>query len=302
MVKVLTARGRGTSLPIGPVYFTRDYVKRGFFKDKTYPQGRRGVVLEEHTLLGKVTHVDLRLPDGEYLLEVPIDYVSLPPAATGRRIVRWGAIAAGVVAAAVVGYSNIAGGGSSTGGRSIVTPTTSSATSLRSPTRSESTGRSSFTPAQKKLLDYVDYAHDRCEPLGISDSRLRPKLVTALRCDPKSQRPDYVDYLQYPTKRAMESAFNKYARNPGSSGCTSSEADPDSTTETFDHGGAIVWKDETDQTKYKGACFTCGGVRLGVWYDMDFWHDEEEPWILYRAGSTTMTYSKLSHWMTDPFR
>jgi hypothetical protein len=79
MVKVLTARGRGTSLPIGPVYFTRDYVKRGFFKDKTYPQGRRGVVLEEHTLLGKVTHVDLRLPDGEYLLEVPIDYIRAEP-------------------------------------------------------------------------------------------------------------------------------------------------------------------------------------------------------------------------------
>jgi hypothetical protein len=60
---------------LGPVYFTRDYVWRGFFKDKTYPQGRRGVVLEEHTLLGKVTHVDLRLPDGEFLCEVPIDYI-----------------------------------------------------------------------------------------------------------------------------------------------------------------------------------------------------------------------------------
>jgi hypothetical protein len=194
----------------------------------------------------------------------------------------------------VVGYSAIAGAGSSTGGRSTVTPTTSSATSAPSPTRPKSTRRSSFTPAQKKLLHSVHHAHDRCEPLGISDPRLRPKLVTALRCDPKSQRPDYVDYLQYPTKRAMESAFNKYARSPGSSGCTSSEADPDSTTETVDHGGAIVWKDETDQTKYKGACFTRGGVRLGVWYDMDFWHDEEEPWILYRAGSKTMTTPNFS--------
>jgi hypothetical protein len=85
MVKVIVGGGKPRKIPFGPVYFTRDYVKRGFFKDKTYPQGRRGVVLEEHTLLGKVTHVDLRLPDGEYLLEVPIDYVSLPPAATGRR-------------------------------------------------------------------------------------------------------------------------------------------------------------------------------------------------------------------------
>jgi hypothetical protein len=302
MVKVLTARGRGTSLPIGPVYFTRDYVRRGFFKDKEYPQGSRGVVLRTHKFLWRETHVDLRLPDGEYLLEVPIDYVSLPPAATGRRSVGWGAIAAGVVAVVVVGYSDIAGAGSSTGGRSTVTPTTSSATSAPSPTRPKSTRRSSFTPAQKKLLHSVHHAHDRCEPLGISDPRLRPKLVTALRCDPKSQRPDYLDYLQYPTKRAMESVFKKYARNPGSSGCTSSEADPDSTTETVDHRCAIVWEDETDQTKYKGACFTRGGVRLCIWYDMDFSNDEEEPWILHTAGSKTMTYSKLSHWMTDPFR
>jgi hypothetical protein len=75
MVKVLTGGGKG-KIPIGPVYFTRDYVRRGFLcKDKSYPQGRRGVVLREHTLLGRVTHVDLRLPDGEFLLEVPIDYI-----------------------------------------------------------------------------------------------------------------------------------------------------------------------------------------------------------------------------------
>jgi hypothetical protein len=65
--------------PIWPVNFTRDYVRRGFFKDKTYPQGRRRVVLEEHTLLGKVTHVDLRLPDGEFLFEVPVDYIKAEP-------------------------------------------------------------------------------------------------------------------------------------------------------------------------------------------------------------------------------
>lgn len=76
MVKVLTGGGKG-KIPIGPVYFTRDYVKPGSLlcKSKTYPQGRRGVVLREHTLLGRVTHVDLRLPDGEFLLEVPIDYI-----------------------------------------------------------------------------------------------------------------------------------------------------------------------------------------------------------------------------------
>jgi hypothetical protein len=38
-------------------------------------RGRRGVP----TLLGKVMHVDLRLPDGEFLFEVPIDYIRAEP-------------------------------------------------------------------------------------------------------------------------------------------------------------------------------------------------------------------------------
>ena len=80
MVKVIVGGGKPRKIPFGPVYFTRDYVKRGFLcKDKTYPPGRRGVVLQEHTLLGKVTHVDLRLPDGEFLFEVPIDYIRAEP-------------------------------------------------------------------------------------------------------------------------------------------------------------------------------------------------------------------------------
>jgi hypothetical protein len=80
MVKVIVGGGKPRKIPFGPVYFTRDYVKHGFLcKDKTYSQGRRGVVLKEHTLLGKVTHVDLRLPDGEFLFEVPIDYIRAEP-------------------------------------------------------------------------------------------------------------------------------------------------------------------------------------------------------------------------------
>jgi hypothetical protein len=55
MVKVLTA-GK-SSIPIGPVYFTRDYVRRGFLSNKKYMQGARGVVLRVHTLLGRPTHV-----------------------------------------------------------------------------------------------------------------------------------------------------------------------------------------------------------------------------------------------------
>jgi hypothetical protein len=61
----------GDKIPFGPVYFTKDYVHQG--SKKTYPQGRRAVVLREHTLLGQVTHLDVRLPDGEFLREVPID-------------------------------------------------------------------------------------------------------------------------------------------------------------------------------------------------------------------------------------
>ena len=77
MVKVIVG-GKPRKIPFGPAYL-RDYVTHGFFKDKTYPQGRRGVVLQEHTFLGKVTHVDLRLPDGEFLFEVPVDYIKAEP-------------------------------------------------------------------------------------------------------------------------------------------------------------------------------------------------------------------------------
>jgi hypothetical protein len=59
-------------IPIGPVYFTKDYVEPGFLRDKRYPRGSRGVVLRVHK---RVTHVDLRLPDGELLRTVPIDYI-----------------------------------------------------------------------------------------------------------------------------------------------------------------------------------------------------------------------------------
>jgi hypothetical protein len=46
---------------------------------KKIPAGGRGVVLQVHKFLGRPTHVDLRLPDGEYLLEVPIDYIKAEP-------------------------------------------------------------------------------------------------------------------------------------------------------------------------------------------------------------------------------
>jgi hypothetical protein len=48
---------------------------RSFLTSKTYHQGGRGVVLRSHKFLGRETHMDLRLPDGKFLLEVPIDFV-----------------------------------------------------------------------------------------------------------------------------------------------------------------------------------------------------------------------------------
>jgi hypothetical protein len=62
-------------IPIGPIYFAKDYVQQSLLSNKTYPQGRRAVVLRAHEVRGQVTHVDLRLPDGEFLRNVPIDYI-----------------------------------------------------------------------------------------------------------------------------------------------------------------------------------------------------------------------------------
>jgi hypothetical protein len=46
------------------------------FLTKRYSQGARGVIIRTHKFLWRQTHVDLRLPNGDYLLEVPIDYIS----------------------------------------------------------------------------------------------------------------------------------------------------------------------------------------------------------------------------------
>jgi hypothetical protein len=59
----------------GPIVFTKDYVKHGFISKTTYKQGVSGLITRTHTgLLGGVTHVDVRLQNGEFLREVPIDY------------------------------------------------------------------------------------------------------------------------------------------------------------------------------------------------------------------------------------
>jgi len=60
----------------GSIVFTRDYVKERLLSNKkTYPQGTTGIITKIHKgpLCG-ITHLDVRLPKGEFLRVVPIDY------------------------------------------------------------------------------------------------------------------------------------------------------------------------------------------------------------------------------------
>jgi hypothetical protein len=58
-----------------PVVFTREYVKHTLLSKKTYTQGTTGLITRPHKgPLGGITHVDVRLPDGEFVREVPVDY------------------------------------------------------------------------------------------------------------------------------------------------------------------------------------------------------------------------------------
>jgi hypothetical protein len=77
MVAILV-KGKGGTLPPEPVVFTKDYVKHRLLSTKKYPQGTSGLVVKSHKgLLGGVTHYDLRLPDGEFVCGVPIDYFAV---------------------------------------------------------------------------------------------------------------------------------------------------------------------------------------------------------------------------------
>jgi hypothetical protein len=61
----------------GNVVFTKEYEKHTLLSKKTYPQGMSGIVTHIHTgLLGRITHVDIRLKDGTFVREVPVDYFS----------------------------------------------------------------------------------------------------------------------------------------------------------------------------------------------------------------------------------
>jgi hypothetical protein len=74
-IRRIDRQAGGNEIPIGSVYFAKDYVTQGLLSKKRYPQGGRVIVLRSHEHLGETTHVDLRLPGGEFLSEVPIDYL-----------------------------------------------------------------------------------------------------------------------------------------------------------------------------------------------------------------------------------
>jgi hypothetical protein len=61
------------------IYFTRDYVKKGLLSNKTYPRGTTGIPTHVHTGEGdQITHIDVRLLNGDLLVEVPVEYF-IPP-------------------------------------------------------------------------------------------------------------------------------------------------------------------------------------------------------------------------------
>ena len=62
----------GKSIPFG-----RDYEHHTFFSHKTIKQGTKALIARPHRgLLGKITHADVRLANGERVRGVPIDYLA----------------------------------------------------------------------------------------------------------------------------------------------------------------------------------------------------------------------------------
>ena len=59
----------------GTIVFTKPYVKHTLFSKKEYPQGKNGIVTDWQTgFFGEITHVDIRLEDGTFVRDVPVDY------------------------------------------------------------------------------------------------------------------------------------------------------------------------------------------------------------------------------------
>jgi hypothetical protein len=59
----------------GTVVFTKDYVKHTIVSQKKFSQGTSGVITNIHEgFWGKITHLDVRLPAGEFVRGVPVNY------------------------------------------------------------------------------------------------------------------------------------------------------------------------------------------------------------------------------------
>ena len=59
----------------GNVVFTIPFIKHTLFSKKTYKQGTNAIITRPHRgLLDQITHVDVRLKDGKFVREVPVDF------------------------------------------------------------------------------------------------------------------------------------------------------------------------------------------------------------------------------------
>jgi hypothetical protein len=71
LITIEEASKKGASIP-----FTRDYEYDTWFSHNTIPQGTKALIARTHRgLLGKITHVDVRLANGDRIRSVPIDYL-----------------------------------------------------------------------------------------------------------------------------------------------------------------------------------------------------------------------------------
>jgi uncharacterized protein (DUF3820 family) len=59
----------------GNVVFTIPFTGHTWFSKKKFPQGTTGIVTRLHTgLLGEIRRVDVRLEDGTFVRNVPVDF------------------------------------------------------------------------------------------------------------------------------------------------------------------------------------------------------------------------------------
>ena len=59
----------------GNVVFTKPFTRETWLSKKQYPQGTTGIVTRLHTgLLGEIRRVDVRLEDGNFVRNVPVDF------------------------------------------------------------------------------------------------------------------------------------------------------------------------------------------------------------------------------------